>query len=324
LRVGPRSAGAQPGPAGYGLGGEQATVTDANLALGRLADEAVLGGEVVLKQDLAERALASLGASQGMDVHEAALGVVRVANAEMVRALRVISVERGIDPRDLALVAFGGAGPMHCCELADELGVRTVLVPRACGVLSALGLALADVRRDYVTSFLAAVDDTDFDELRVGFEELERRARKDVAGARVRRRADLRYRGQSFELTVEADELDELIERFHATHEGRYGYAMEDERVELVNLRLVATAPVAKPSLREPPARSEARPTDRRVSFDGGWMQVPVLRRTELGSGSELTGPAIIEFAESTCMLPPRWSGTVDDAGSLILRADHD
>ena len=162
---------------------------------------------------------------------------MRVANAEMARALRVISVERGLDPREFALVAFGGAGALHACALAEELGMQTVLVPRASGVLSALGLAISDMRRDHARTLLGALDELDRDAVEEAFAALEETARGDLDGPTLRRRADVRYRRQSFELTVAADDLDELAERFHAAHERRYGYRMEDEPVEVVKLR---------------------------------------------------------------------------------------
>lgn len=320
LRVGPHSAGAEPGPASYGKGGEEPAVTDANLFLGYLRDEAELGGEVVLQRGLSEKALDALGKELGLDAEEVALGIVRVANAEMVRALRVISVERGLDPREFALLAFGGAGGMHACSLAEELGMQTVLVPRAGGVLSALGLAISDLRRDYVRPYLTSFDDVDADEFEKGFRDMETTAADDLEGPEFTRRADLRYRGQSFELTVEADSLGKIEDRFHAAHEQRYGYRMEDEAVELVNLRLIATVPVEKPELDEPARGDDEAESERReANFDGEWLEVPVHDREKMGEGSEVSGPAIVEFRESTCVVRPGWSGAVDGVGTLVL-----
>jgi N-methylhydantoinase A len=319
LRVGPRSAGADPGPAAYGRGGEEPTVTDANLVLGYLADGAELGGELVLRRELAERALANVGRELGLDPLETALGVVRVANAEMTRALRVISVERGLDPRDFALVAFGGAGGMHACALAEELGLATVLVPKAGGVLSALGLAISDVRRDYLRPFFAPLDGIDLDELEGAFAELEAQARADLDRPSLRRRADLRHRRQSFELTVEADATDALRERFLESHQRRYGYRMEDEPVELVNLRVVGTLEVDKPELREEPADGSPEATSREIVVDGDQHDAAVFSREEMGSGSGVEGPAVVEFREATCVVRPGWAGSVDDAGTLVL-----
>ena len=320
LRVGPRSAGAEPGPACYGRGGEEPTVTDANLFLGLLADGAELGGEVVLRRDAAERALAAVGEPLGLDAQATALGVVRVADAEMVRALRVVSVERGLDPREFALAAFGGAGGMHACALAEELGMPTVLVPRASGVLSALGLAISDLRRDFVRPLIGALDALGSDTLETAFGALEEEAAAALEGAEPTRRADLRYRRQAFELTVDADDAGALAERFHAAHELRYGYAMRDEPVELVAVRVVAVRAVERPELREPPAPDADPVRERRdVCVDGDWTEVAVLDRARMGEGSTVEGPAIVEFSEATCYVRPGWRGRVDGAGTLVL-----
>jgi N-methylhydantoinase A len=308
LRVGPRSAGARPGPACYGLGGEAPTVTDANLVLGYLADGAVLGGEVTLDRELAERALAQLPVDElsqerptsslrDWDLTQralaAAVGVVRVVDAEMARALRVVSVERGIDPRGLALVAFGGAGPLHACSLAEELGVERVLVPLASGVLSALGLAAADLRRDYVGG---------------SFEAMEAAAARDLPGAETERLVDARYRGQSHELTVVADCWQANLAE---EHERRYGFRLDAEP-EIVTRRLLATLRRERPS-----PRNEARSTEPRsrpAFVDGEWLDVPVH-----GPGAAVIGPAIVELPGSTCLVRPDWAGAPDAAGTLVL-----
>ena len=323
LRVGPRSAGADPGPAAYGRGGEEPTVTDANLFLGYLGDGAELGGELTLGADAAEAALVRVGGQLGLDALATARGVLAVADAEMARALRVISVQRGLDPREFALVAFGGAGGMHACALAEELGTSTVLVPRASGVLSALGLAISDLRRDYVSPLISALDELDADRFEQAFHELEDRAAEDLPSPALVRRADLRYRGQSFELTVEASEAGALAERFAEAHERRYGYRMDDEPVDVVSVRVVATTPVEKPELSEdPPPGGDGdaqEPARRRAYFDDDWREVPVLERAALGCGSEVTGPALVEFAEATCVVRAGWAGAVDGAGTLVL-----
>ncbi len=316
LRVGPRSAGARPGPACYGRGGEEPTVTDADLVLGYLDDGSVLGGDVTLDRRLAGQALAQLavagkalnrrifGAGHS-DVSraavEAALGVVSVADAEMTRALRVISVERGLDPREFALLAFGGAGPLHACALAEELAIRRVLVPHASGVLSALGLAVADLRRDYVGPAAA------------GFEGLERRAAVDLPEATLTRLVDARYRGQSYELTVPADGWEK---GFAEAHERRYGFRMESE-AELVNARLVATRARARPSLRRERPEQAPGVRSRRVFLDGAWTDVPVY-----GPGAAVSGPAIVELAETTCLVRPGWAGEPDAVGTLVLERE--
>jgi N-methylhydantoinase A len=322
LRVGPGSAGADPGPAAYGRGGKEPTVTDANLYLGYLPDGAELGGEVRLDRDQAEAALGRIGARVGLDSEETARGIIRVADAEMIRALRVISIERGLDPRELTLVAFGGAGGLHACSLAEELGIGRILVPLAAGVLSALGLAISDVRRDQVSPLLAELGTADRAAVEARFGELEANARgqlADDAGLSLARLADLRYQGQSFELTVEAGDLEELPARFHAEHERRYGYRMEDEVVDLVNLRLVATAPRDKPDLYGAAPRRGGDPSRRRARLDDGWQEVDVYERALLGVGSELQGPAVVEFAESTLLVRPGWRASVDEVGTLDL-----
>jgi N-methylhydantoinase A len=284
LRVGPRSAGAEPGPAAYGLGGTEATVTDAHVVLGHLADGATLGGSVTLHRDPAEEAVADVARRLGAGTADAALGILRVANAEMARPLRVMSVERGVDPRRLALVAFGGAGPMHACALADELGIRTVVVPRASGVLSALGLALTDVRRDVAAPATGEAD------LERRFRMLEREAAEGLDAAELERRADARYRGQAFELTVAADGGERLAERFHAAHEERYGYRIDDAPVELVALRVTARVAGAAAAL----------------DADGG-------------ERAEVEGPAVVALAEATCVVDEGWRGTSDETATLVL-----
>jgi N-methylhydantoinase A len=324
LRVGPHSAGAEPGPAGYDKGGEEPAVTDANLFLGYLNDGAELGGEVVLRRDLSENALSTLGEKLGLSAEEAALGIVRVANAEMSRALRVISVERGLDPREFALLAFGGAGGLHACALAEELGMETVLIPHAGGVLSALGLAISDLRRDYVRPYLESLEKVEDEEFDERFEKMETSAAEDLEDPQNTRRADLRYAGQSFELTVEADDPAKLEDRFHAAHEQRYGYRMEDEAVELVNLRLIATVPVEKPDLSESKTSGNPEAERRQANFDGKWMEVPVMDREEMGVGSEVEGPAIVEFREATFVVRPGWRGKVDDVGTLVMEKNDE
>ena len=324
LRVGPRSAGADPGPAAYGLGGDEPAVTDADLLLGYLPDGATLGGQVVLSADLARRALQRLGGQLGLTAEQAAAGVVQVAEAEMARALRMISVERGLDPRDFALVAFGGAGGMHACAIADELGMRTALVPRAAGVLSALGLAIADIRRDYVGPLFADVATLDAARLTAGWDSLAERARTDLKGFSaepdLERLADLRYQGQSYELTVDGDTPAALAEAFHRAHQRRYGHREDDEPVEVVNVRLVATVVGEQPDVIEPgPPTVDPRTGFRDVVLDGARVRADVLDRELMGRGSTVRAPAVVEFGEATCLIRPGWGGVIDSVGTLVL-----
>ncbi len=317
LRVGPTSAGAAPGPACYGLGGTQATVTDADLVLGYLRDGQTLGGELVLDRGLAERALTELARELALDPIEAAAGVVAVAEAEMVRALRVISVERGIDPRDLTIVAFGGAGGVHACALAEELGVGRILFPRAGGVLSALGLAVSDLRRDYVAPLIGEPASY---EVEAAFAVLERRAEADLpAPATLRRYADARFEGQSFELTIPADDLAAVTETFRAAHRRRYGHELEETPVELVAIRVVGTSAVPKPTLVAPAAEGTRAGGSRRAYFGGEWRETQVVEIGTLAPGDRIDGPAVIELPEATCVVRPGWTTTLDRAGALVL-----
>jgi N-methylhydantoinase A len=321
LRVGPVSAGAEPGPACYQKGGDAPTVTDADLLLGYLGDGSVLGGDIRLSRAHSEAAIARLGEALDLDPVEAAAGIRKVSDAEVLRALRVVSVERGLDPRDFALCAFGGAGPLHACGLAAELGISTVLVPRQSGVLSALGLALSDLRRDVSAPFSGLVADVRLGALEESFGELEARATEGFSGSRCERRADLRYHGQSYELTVAADVASELAGRFHTEHERRYGYRVPDEAVEIVSLRVSATVPVGHPRVMEPAVQNHQPATKRPVYLDGTWIEVSVWKRADMGVGSKLEGPAIVEFEEATCLVPSDWKGAVDDVGTLVLEA---
>jgi N-methylhydantoinase A len=281
LRVGPRSAGAEPGPACYGRGGTEPTVTDANLVLGHLSADVPLAGDVALDAGAAHAAVGRLADALGLDVRACAEGIVRVANAEMVRALRVMTVERGIDPRRFALLAFGGAGPLHAAAIAHELGMTKILVPRASGVLSALGLAAADRRADAQRTVLGdgeASVDALADEVRAalgGEPELE------IAW-------DLRYRGQSHELTVRGAQRDELRARFEALHEERYGHRDPDGEVELVTVRVTGRLPAAAVDFGAP-------------------------------AGEQVTGPTVVALPEATLVVPEGWSGTTDDTGTLVL-----
>lgn len=253
LRVGPSSAGARPGPACYGLGGTDPTVTDANVVLGRIDVDHPLAGDLRLDPDRARQAVGELAATLGLTLEVCAQGIIAVAVGEMARALRVVSVERGVDPRGMALVAFGGAGPLHACDIADELGMRRIVLPHAAGVLAALGLIVAGERRDEVQSVLTPIDATA--DLTVALRDLETRARAGVPDGAVSHAADCRYVGQTHFVTVDwnpARPLSELAERFHDAHRRRYGDADPDRVVEIVTIRVAATLPGASPELRLP------------------------------------------------------------------------
>jgi N-methylhydantoinase A len=355
LRVGPASAGAEPGPACYGRGGEAPTVTDANLLLGRLLADAPLAGQVALDRLAAERAVSRLARELGLEPIACAEGIVRVAEAEMLGALRVMTVERGIDPRDFALMAFGGAGPLHAAALAREMGISRVLCPRACGVFCALGLAAAAPRRDVSRTLMLRARSLSAERLERERSRLieEARASLSPAPVRVRVRHELRYRGQSFELPVEeelhADAVHEtsggaahatdphagqaadgphgwlapeqLCAAFARAHEQRYGYRDDDAEIDLVNMRVSAWGPA--PSLQPYAVAAPDATTDqtvRPVVFDRRPLDATVIRG-EPAPGTVLAGPALCALPEATVLVPPGWSARVDRNGTIVLHA---
>jgi len=304
LRVGPQSAGADPGPASYGSGTEP-TVTDAHVVLGRI--QSLLGGEMPVDADRAATAIRRIARGLKVNLEAAAAGILRVTNSNMERAIRVVSVERGYDPREFALVAFGGCGGLHACDIAEELGIRTVIVPQYAGALSALGMLIADAVRDYAAGVLG---DTRIDKR---FDDLERRARRESPHATIERSADLRYRGQSYELNVP---WSGAIKRFHREHARIYGYAIPDREVEIVTVRVRARTTLPKPRLTRPRGRKGSTET-RRVWISGAWRSVPVVNRERLTIAS-LRGPALVLDYGSTTLIPQGWRFQLDRAGNLL------
>ncbi|GAB6862714.1 hydantoinase/oxoprolinase family protein [Haloplanus litoreus] len=334
LRVGPRSAGADPGPICYGRGGTDPTVTDAHLLLGRIDPGAFFEGsadESTVREAVRER----LAEPLDLTVSEAAQGVLDVANANMERALRVVSVERGHDPRDFSLVAYGGAGPLHAAELAAELDVPRVVVPRSAGVLSALGLLISDVVYEDGVSAVRPWAAVDPDGLTERFESLaaDHRGRLAEEGypperRRFERAVDLRYRGQSFDLRVplpdgalDDEALATVADRFHERHERRYGHASPDEPVELVTVRLRSRGVVDPPALSvaEGGTTDPTPRTTRGASFEGEHYETPVYDRSTLAAGAGVDGPAVIEGVESTAVVPPGARASVDDLGNVVI-----
>jgi N-methylhydantoinase A len=324
LRAGPRSAGAEPGPACYGRGGSEPTVTDANLLLGYLASDSALAGGVELDPEAARTAVAALGASLDLGELEAAEGIFRVANQEMVRALRVVTVERGVDPRRFALMPFGGAGPMHAAAIAEQLGMTGILCPRASGVLSALGLCASDRRRDTARTVLLSGEELTADRIESEVAALARQAGAGISGGEARVRYEMRYRGQAFELSIpgpaDADPAG-LAERFAEAHQARYGYRDPDGVVELVTIRVAIVVPGPRP---RPAAASpgDLRESERRARFGGQWHPARVLRG-EPPQGLQASGPAIFELPEATFVLPPGWQAKVDEAGTIVATTDE-
>lgn len=333
LRVGPASVGADPGPAAYGCGGLEPTVTDAHLVLGRLIPDAFLGGTMHLNRESAFSVVSAVAQRLGTSIEDAALGIIRVANANMEAAIRVISVERGCDPRHFALVAFGGAGPLHACELASALRIPRVLVPATPGVLSALGTLIADTLKDYVRTVMLPIEEAQ-EAVSSVLATLEEQGRHDLTRESVspdntviERYLDLRYLGQSYELTIPfAGDCVEAARDFHLAHERRFGYSDPNERIQIVNVRLKARGISTIPALERQPLLPEHTPEplmtrDIIFSSDCGPITcaAPVYERASLQPGAAFTGPAIITQYDTTTVVPLAWSGRVDAVSNLIL-----
>ena len=340
LRVGPQSAGADPGPVCYGRGGEEPTITDANLVLGRFDPEYFLGGKMKLDVEGATKAIESKCAKPlGLDLLEVALGIVEIANTAMVNALRRISVQRGYDPREFMLVAFGGAGPVHANRLADQLEIPKTLIPMSPGITSATGLLVTDLKHDYSNTLIQPIDELDLSAIENTYVGMETQGRTALSNEgmeensiRFIRQVDVRYIGQSYELGIVVEpgkfdgvRRDQILEEFHKEHERAYGFSAPGEPVEIVAIRLTAVGDIAKPTLREIGKTSggvdSARRTTRSVYFaeSKGFVDCPVYDRYKLSSGDVLQGPAIIEEMDSTTIIHPEYKGDVDRYGNIFL-----
>ena len=323
LRVGPQSAGADPGPACYGRGGTEPTVTDANLVLGLLSADAPLAGGVELDVDAAKQAIGTLADGLGLGLEECAEGIRRVAGAEMVRALRVVTVQRGIDPRRYALLPFGGAGPLHATQIAEELGIETIVCPRASGVLAALGLVVSPRRRDVQRTLLLAGNELTADAVAEAVSELGEQAREALSApeADLGVTYELRYQGQAFELAIAGSseaQPEELREAFEAEHQDRYGYSDSDQVLELVTIRVTATVPGAKVTLAADGEGSDTQTGSRAAIVDGEPIDIEVIRG-DPSPGTTIEGPAVVELSEATLLVSDGWSGEVDDTGTIRL-----
>lgn len=339
IRVGPQSAGANPGPACYGLGNLEPTVTDANLALGRLPADKIADGTLSLNRALAEEALGRLAARlPGFDVPRLARGILRLVNTNMAKVLRIVSLERGYDPREFTLVAFGGAGPLHACALAQELGIPRVLVPPHPGLFSAWGLLVSDQTHISLKSLLAPASQQSPEQLEAVFQALEAQGKQaliaqGLASNKVffRRRMDMRYLGQSFDLTIPAPaafdpaQLRQMLDVFHTEHARVYGYADQRSEIELVTARVESVAELVKPTLPEAPESgadaSMAKSGERFVGFDDmpEMLPTPIYQRQKFLIGNRITGPAIIEQYDATTLLPPGWQAIVDRFSNLLI-----
>jgi N-methylhydantoinase A len=332
LRVGPLSAGADPGPACYSVS-DRPTVTDANVVLGRLNQEHLLGGAFKIDASRARASIAALAERLGRGVEATAAGIVALVDDAMAKVLRIVTVERGLDPRDFALVAFGGGGPLHACAVAGELQIARVLIPAHPGLFSAFGLLDADLHVNDVRPILRATGDADGGALARFFDESESRARDELlaqgahsATIAFRREYEARYRGQSFELTIDHDpDPATVAQRFHHAHHARYGYAVPEETVELVNARLTASGRISHDRDREVTLR-QAHPefaAGRRMTWiDGAFVKVDVYQRDALAEGAHLEGPAIVEEYDSTTYVAPGWSASVE-ADLLVLERER-
>jgi len=335
LKVGPQSAGALPGPAAYGLGGHEPTITDANLHLGRLGEVSMLGGKIRLFPALAQEALNKLALNlTALETHALAEGIIHIGVANMVSSIKEITIEKGHDPRDFTLVPYGGAGPMHAALVGEELGIATVLVPPFPGNLSAFGLVASDVIHDYADPWL-----TDLTELSAGaidakFRILEEKSIQVFLDEgfhdqefRLLRSMDLRYHGQAFDLNIAVgknESPDIIAGQFHHKHLERYGHNRPHHPVQLVNVRLTATVLVDKPLLPPPDFTAcffeRAQKEMRSVFFNGEVWQTAVFDRSGLPVGCPRPGPAIIEEKGATTLVPPKWGFEVDAYGNLILK----
>jgi N-methylhydantoinase A len=308
LRVGPRSAGAVPGPAAYGQGGEDPTVTDAAVVLGWLGPAHALAGKLTLDPGLAERAVARVASSAGLSVMRCAEGIVEIATAAMVRALRTVSVERGVDPRSMTLVPFGGAGPMFGCRMADSLGMCRALVPPHAGVLSALGLASAPEKLEFVASLHRKAVDLEGADLERIYRGLENEAAAELPAATVRRYADSRYVGQGYELTVPCDGDGMAVAReFHKTHVERFGHADERRDVELVNLRVIASHLGTRVNLVA------------RASHGGEMRSAGRVDWSAVGPGMILQGPVMVDGLDATARIEEGWTAKAHESGAILL-----
>ena len=329
LRVGPQSVGADPGPACYGRGGNKPTITDAHAVLGRLPDK-LAGGKLVIRRELALEVYRRLASSLGMDLYDTAESVLRLANMIMARAIRIVTVERGYDPSSTVLYAYGGAGPLHALEMAEELGVRKVVIPPYPGVFSALGLLLADYRHDLYYSVHEAVENVSWEELDAIYVQLEEKAYRLLVSEGVERDnirfiriLELRYRGQLEYLEVGWSERREIVvEKFRELYKAKYGYLPPTEPpIELVRLHLIAVGFTAKPAIRVPKGIGDPKPTGyaEALILDEGWVKTPIYNRAILRVGVEIGGPAVIVSEDSTIIVPSKWSGYVAEDGSIVF-----
>jgi len=333
MRVGPHSAGAVPGPACYGLGGIEPTVTDANLFLGRLGTSSLLSGEMLLDEARAAKAIETLALEASLELTSFAEGILAISNAAMADAMRTITVSQGVDPREFTLVAFGGAGPMAAAFLADELDIGEVLIPRFPGTFSAWGMLQTDLRHDFTRSFFRPVDSVEKTEIEQSYTTLESEGRESVSKEGIaekdisyQRSADMRYTGQEYTINVPvlaATDLATTKSNFHAAYQLRYGHSNPVALVEFVNLRVAALGAVKKFAQSNSMSRTNDDIKDlgeRNAVFNGVAYKTPILSRDRLAAGFSSNGPVIIEEHSATTVVPPDWLVEVDAQGNILMR----
>jgi N-methylhydantoinase A/acetone carboxylase, beta subunit len=341
LRVGPESAGAFPGPACYMRGGVRPTVTDANIVLGRLNPGKILGGEMEVSRDLAYKAIKEYVADPiGISVEEAAVGIIRIVNANMIRGIRVVSVQQGFDPREFTLVTFGGAAALHAGDLAREMGMKTLVIPDHAGILSALGMLTANVRHDAVRTYVVKRDKADPKLIQSIYNEMEEQSIDALTAEGftrdkmdITRIADVRYVGQAYELSIimnagelTNESLDNVVSEFHETHLRQYGYKREEQTVEFINFRVVAQGLLPKMGYKNWDAEESKQKTDiyRDVYIEGKWVNTPIFQCGELTAGMKIEGPAIIEQPDTTTMILPGHDMKVDCHSNMIISLEGD
>ncbi len=337
LNVGPLSAGANPGPACYGKGGDNFTITDANLLLGRLNQYSLLDGEMKINLELAKIAAKKLGDKLGLENYQVGSSVIKIANSIMSQILRIVSIERGYDPRHFTMIVFGGAGPMHACSLAEALEINDIIIPPNPGMFSALGLLTADIFHDLNRSYLILAEKVDLLDIENSFQDLVFEGKETLESQginpnsiKIKKQIDMRYYGQSYEITIDYpngpinNRMNNAVKAFNKRHNELYGYSDATENVELVNLRIRAIGKIKKPKLLDTSNKKiKSTPLDTRaVFFEGSksWEETPVYKRKSLKTGSILNGPTIIEQYDSTTLLQPGWKCNVDRFGVLKLR----
>ncbi len=338
LVVGPRSAGGVPGPVCYGTGGQEPTITDANLILGRLHPDRFLNGEIKLDKDAAERALQELATRLGEPLSRVAAGIIRLATLTMASAVKMTTVERGYDPRDFAMIAYGGAGPLHAADIARELGIRTVIIPNHPGHFCAYGMLYADLKYDVVQTMAVGLEQLDPAEAEKQFLDLEERGRAslneikvNLTAVSIARFADMRYRGQEHTLKIRLPDKMSLVDRadtrvvFESEYTKRYGHSSRNVPIDLVNLRVVVTGVTDKPAMQDMQAANSAEPETRDVNFDGkNFVPCAIWQRDRLSMGVHINGPAIIEESASTTVVGPNDRATIDHFGNIRIAVGGD